>query len=87
MGPPDFTASTSSSQDHVLQQPADQRLGLLATPGADVEQRAAGLAEGDQLRGGVVQVGVLAVGGRAEPQPGHDQAAVADRALLHGRAT
>ena len=73
------------ARDQVLQQRADHRLGVaVAVDVGGVEQRAAGVEEGVELRGGVVGVGVPAPGHGAEGEPGDHQPAAAERSLLHG---
>ncbi len=70
----------------VADQRADQLLrGALAVPGGGVDERAAGLGEGDELVAGLVLVGVAAPGERAEPQPGDLEAGATQVALLHGQ--
>ena len=69
----------SSRRDDVADQPADQLLGrAVAVPGRGVDQRAAGLGEGDQLVAGLVLVGVATPrhGAQAEPR---DREARGDR--------
>jgi hypothetical protein len=70
--------------DDVGEQPSEDPLAVAA--GVDVgrvDERAAGLAEGDELRRGVVLVGVAPPRHRAEGEPGDDQAAAAEVTLLH----
>src|SRR3954452_4722140 len=52
-----------------------------------VDQRAAGVDEGGELHGRLVLVGVAAPGHGAQRQPGHDQTASPECALLHDRPT
>ena len=71
--------------DDVADQRADQLLGrAVAVSGGGVDERAAGLGEGDQLVAGLVLVGVTAPGHRAEAEPGHLETGGAEGTLLHG---
>ena len=76
--------TTSSRLTTSPMQRADQLLGrAVAVAGRGVEQRAAGLREGDQLVAGLVLVGVAAPGHRAQPEPGHLEAGGTDGPHVH----
>ena len=64
---------------------AENLLGAAVSVGhGGVDERAAGIAECDELGRSVVGVGLESPGHRAEAEMGHRQPAVADIALLHG---
>ena len=80
--------ATSVARDDVGQQVAEGPLALaVAVDVGGVDERAAGVDEGGELHRRLVLVGVPAPGHRAQPQPGHDQAAAPQRPLLHGGPT
>ena len=77
--------TTSSRGTSVVQQRADQRLGVaVAVDVGGVDQRAAGLQNALSWSAASSLVGVPAPGHGAEPEPGDRQPAAAERSLLHG---
>ena len=82
---PPLVARTISSRAHdVADQLADQLLGrAVAVPGGGVDQRAAGLGEGDQLVAGLVLVGVPTPRHGSQAEPRDREARGTDRPLLH----
>ena len=79
-----YWGAGNDADNLALAKAADHALALAV--GVDVcgvDERAACLAEGEQLRGGVVLVGVAAPRHRAEGEPGDDQTAAAEMTLLH----
>jgi hypothetical protein len=72
------------ARNDVGEQPAEHPLALaLHVDVRRVDERPAGLVERDQLRRGVVLVGVTAPRHRAESKAGDDEAAAAQVPVLH----
>ena len=82
---PALVAITRSARGtRSLEQVPEHRLGLAIAVGrGGVDERAAGIVEGDELSGGLVDIGLDTPGHRAEPEVRHLESAVTDGAQFH----